>query len=291
MTSILKISILCIGFCCIGMKMHAQDTALARKYFELGKVLQHKKKYDESIDNYNSAIKNNPKYGEAYVYKSMVYLFKKDKVKELECLNKAIEVEPVLSNYGSRANAYAYHKEYRNQLADLNIILTKKPGDAYYLSQRGSCNLNLKDNEAALYDFKLAAAKSDQSSDFVKLANVYYELKKYTLANENIDKAIEKWTPGFFSSEKEIDYMDKGKILIALDSSQQAINYLSQYIEKVFLFRDNVVFRYRSIAYCNIGDKDKAAKDAEMYKKMGGNKVLPFCNKSSTAGKKAKADN
>ncbi|MCA9048580.1 MAG: tetratricopeptide repeat protein, partial [Planctomycetaceae bacterium] len=84
-------------------------------------------------------------------------------------LSKRISAEPSAENYHLRGIAYMAHREYDKALADFNQSLTKKPGAAGVLNNRGQARYLKREYAAAIDDFN-AATKAD-AKHFVAMNN------------------------------------------------------------------------------------------------------------------------
>lgn len=100
---------------CYGAKGKAEE------FFEKGKNLSSVENADKAIENYNQAIKIDPKFVKAYNNRGIAYVWKKQYDLAIADFNKAIELDPNNGKaYNNRAIVYSYQGETDKARQDLH---------------------------------------------------------------------------------------------------------------------------------------------------------------------------
>ncbi|MDR1008577.1 MAG: tetratricopeptide repeat protein [Campylobacteraceae bacterium] len=198
------------------------------KAFELGEKAVH---YDDKIQYYTVAIKENPKNAQAYYKRGLAKVgiyYKESAI--IQDFTQAIKLEPNFVNaYLMRAKTYVKTKEYEKALADFTEAIKIKPNEARFYYER---------------------------------ANFYDETGEHGKANEDFVQAV-KLEPGTAEA-----YYNRALLYISRDShySRNDIRAIEICNEMVKLYpNDPKVYYYRGVLYSSMGNYydyyDKALAD------------------------------
>lgn len=114
----------------------------------------------EAIENYNQAIRLDPKYAEAYLKRGLYYSKYGKKQKAIEDFDQAMRLDPKLaaSAYFNRGVARAGLKDLKGAIADYDqaMRLDPKLAPGVYFN-RGLDRFSLGDKEGAITDMQKAA--------------------------------------------------------------------------------------------------------------------------------------
>jgi tetratricopeptide (TPR) repeat protein len=131
----------------------------AKEIAEKGLALAKEKKYDEAIEQFNMAIKADPK-------------------------SKA--------PYGLRGQVYVRMKEYDKAIADFSRILNERPDHAIALKNRGRAYYQNKDYPLAMRDLERASQLDKVNPKLmIDLGRTYHASKRYDDAVRSFSRAIE----------------------------------------------------------------------------------------------------
>ncbi|MCH5328840.1 MAG: tetratricopeptide repeat protein [Coprobacter sp.] len=113
------------------------------------------KKYDEAEATFAELIKKHPSYCNAYLSRSQFWLEKKDTVKALSDIDKAITLDKHLSfAYAQRAIIkFQFGKDYADALEDMNQALKLDPNMTAYYLNRGIIRYYMDDLRGSMADY------------------------------------------------------------------------------------------------------------------------------------------
>ena len=113
------------------------------------------KKYDDAEASFAELIKKHPSYYNAYLSRSQFWLEKKDTLKALADMDKAIELDKHLSYaYAQRAIIkFQYGKDYQSALDDMNQALKLDPNMTSYYLNRGIIRYYMDDLRGTMDDY------------------------------------------------------------------------------------------------------------------------------------------
>jgi len=192
----------------------------AKDYSKQGDKYYEQKEYQRALEAYNKAIKLDPKFARAHVWRGNVYRNLKDYTRALADYNTAIELNPNFADaYHNRGAVYRDLKDYTSALADYNTAIELDPQFTSAYNGRGNVYRNLKDYTRALADFnKSIDLDSKNAYAYNGRGNVYYDQKDYTRALADYNRAIEL-DPNF-----DWAYYNRGLVNKNLGNRDTAIN-------------------------------------------------------------------
>jgi len=161
-------------------------------YQNWGLLLIKRRRFEEAIDKFDTAIRLAPNFPPVYSYRG-------NALKELgryrEAIvdhNRAIDLAPQFFGfYGNRGNTLREQKEYTAALTDYDRAIQLNPNYADAFNGRGNvfCDLKRHDEALAEYD-KALAIKPDLENAWLGRGNVFRDLKRYDEALTSYDKAL-----------------------------------------------------------------------------------------------------
>jgi tetratricopeptide (TPR) repeat protein len=158
----------------LALALHTTITAqtepkTAKEYSDRADKYYEKKEYDKAIADYSAALKIDPNYIEAFIYRGITYSFKREWEKAIADFNVALKIDancakdinPFLAiAYERRGLTYIDKKEYDKAIADYNAALKINPDKAKTIDHRfvvaflmrGSTYIDKKEYDKAIAD-------------------------------------------------------------------------------------------------------------------------------------------
>jgi len=251
------------------------------EYFMLlGDVCHKLKDWEQAITAYTRVIRLSDETKtlvEAYNYRGIAR-FQLDKYEEsLEDFNNAIRIDPNhAESYSNRGAVKDSHYEFEEAIADLNIALSLQPECAEAYNNRANARKDIGNYEGAMKDYDRAILlKPEYAEAHYNRANLKFVLGDYDDCIVDYDKAIE------LNPDYAIAYNNRGNTRDEMGDFQGAIedynkaidlkpDYCGAYYNRGLLFRklkqyDNSIHDlekalefvedcdYRAIVYYHIG--------------------------------------
>jgi uncharacterized caspase-like protein len=234
-----------------------EDTEKAVEFYSSGTKSYDENKYEEAITAYSQAIKADPMYVQAYLWRAHAKYAAQKYEESIHDYNKTLQLSPGDNEaYFYRGNAKYTLKKYNEAVADFTLTIKYEPKNARAYYYRGMSYYSLEKYGAALDDFdKTCVLAPHDGMNFYWRANSNYSLEEYALAIVDFDKAIEL-LPDYSSS-----YFYKGYCLYALGKHDEAITSYSQSIERDNTFGN--AFFWRAHAYEKLNRMAEAKKDVK----------------------------
>ena len=109
----------------------ALNPSLAEAYLNRGGILMSRKRYEEALGCFDSAIRINQNYGDAYCNRGNALEELKRFDEALASYDAALAISPKNAEFhAGRANVLHYLKRYDEALAGLSVALSLRPGNA-----------------------------------------------------------------------------------------------------------------------------------------------------------------
>jgi len=161
------------------------NQAKAKEYLEIGNVFAGQDDYERALENYNSAIRLDQNFVDAFYYRSIAYIIQSDLDHAIEDLNHVINHRPDVPNYYfTRAKLYIDKKNYTCVIDDCTKAIELNPNcvtDYYYY--RGIAYKNIGDNDRAIEDFSFVIRLDPNPVEALKQRScIYAEIGKDDLA-------------------------------------------------------------------------------------------------------------
>ena len=191
------------------LEMHAIDDVLNQKINKetailvfQGKELATQKKWQEAINLYNKAIKENPNYGYAFVSKGIAYMSQGDLDKAMSCFSDSINCCPLFTEaYQNRGVLLEYRGQFNKAIADFDKAIAADPNSYVLYFNRGMAHVYKNQCDLALPDLEKAIElKPNYAKAYINKGVALEDLKRDDEAIAAYKKAIELDT----SQDKEI---------------------------------------------------------------------------------------
>ncbi len=200
---------------------------------ELFKKGQRETDPDTMLKTFGEAVKLDPSYAEAYLWRGYAYTLKKDYDSALRDYARAIELQPSEGN-NYRTRGYAY--------------------------------LDLKEDLKAAEDFAKAAELGNST------AMMYAEATKIYYNKGMFDKAVELNTGAIMKNPNDAGhYLKRGYSYLGMKNYEKALSDLDQAIKLYPDYADG--FRCRADAYSYLGRIKEAVDDVNEYLRLTGGKT------------------
>ena len=191
------------------LEMHAIDDVLNQKINKetailvfQGKELATQKKWQEAINLYNKAIKENPNYGYAFVSKGIAYMSQGDLDKAISCFSDSINCCPLFTEaYQNRGVLLEYRGQFNKAIADFDKAIAADPNSYVLYFNRGMAHVYKNQCDLALPALEKAIElKPNYAKAYINKGVALEDLKRDDEAIAAYKKAIELDT----SQDKEI---------------------------------------------------------------------------------------
>jgi tetratricopeptide (TPR) repeat protein len=189
-------------------------------YSNRGNVFRMQKKYDLAINDYSKSIELKPNlnviYARANTYKDNNNL--QNAIKDYTTIINSNPSFPDI--FFDRAYTYIRLENYNNAKKDLESQLQLDPKDFKSLANLIGIKKKLELYEEALADYEKILKEFPNQPDLHKLynnrASLYQEIKNYEKALEDANKALE------IKDDYDIGYLNRGEIYMKLGNEKKA---------------------------------------------------------------------
>jgi tetratricopeptide (TPR) repeat protein len=134
----------------------SNNEQLSSVYYERGMKHRYNRKFDQSIDDFTSALRLKPDSTWTYVARGHAYAGKKDFVHAFADQEKAIQMEPTEVTYTGRAMDLIEAGAYDRAIADLNEAVRLNAKYFYAHLRRGEAYLKKREFGKAEADYRIA---------------------------------------------------------------------------------------------------------------------------------------
>jgi tetratricopeptide (TPR) repeat protein len=174
-------------------KSHPQAYAL----YQNGMTKFRAKDYQGAIEDFNGAIKSDPKFAEAYKSRGNAKSWLGDNQGRIEDLTKAIELEPKNAlSYSDRGDGKSYLKDWTGQIADYEKAVQIDPNNQRYKDKLNNAKNNLRWNVVVSAEEK----SNPQAHTLFQSGIKKHDVKDYQGAIADFTSAIEadpKFSPAY----------------------------------------------------------------------------------------------
>lgn len=234
----------------------AEDAEKAGEYYSAATTKYDEGKYEEAIENYSQAIKADPLYAQAYLWRghSKYALRKFDEA--IQDYGKIIQLSPGDAEaYYYRGNAKYSLEKYNEAITDFTLTIKYEPKHAKANYYRGLSYYFLNKYGAALDDLNTAISIAPDANTYYWRGNSQYGLEEYAKAIEDFNKSIE--LDAKFSSAhiyKAHAFYNLGQYPEAIESYSKTIELDDKSAEAYF---------WRAHSYEKLGKVSEAKKDVK----------------------------
>lgn len=165
------------------------QTALGKK----GETTYQLGRYEEALDDFNSALKLNPEYTFALAGRGETYRLMERYEEALKDFSRAIELDPKYAwAIGSRGQVYHAMQNYAQALVDLNHAIELDSTLDWAICARGETYRLMERYEEALKDFNRAIQLNPEYADALgSRGQVYRAMQNYEQALVDLNHATE----------------------------------------------------------------------------------------------------
>ena len=197
-------------------------------YNQRGDAYYEKGQYDEAVADYRSALRLDPKNGQAYVNLSAIDVVKGNTQESLQNLNLAVENSPnLISAYVNRGSRYAEISEPGKAKQDWQKAVSLSPQTAQDFVSQGYAKSRLNNKNAAIANYNQALIINPNfPRAYINRADIFYTQGDKEQALENLEKALA------INPNSTLALLIKGEILAYQNGSDmpKAIEAYSQAI-------------------------------------------------------------
>ena len=214
------------------LEIHAIDDVLKQKIKKetailvfQGKELATQKKWQEAINLYNKAIKENPNYGYAFISKGIAYMSQGELDKAISCFSDSINCCPQFTEaYQNRGVLLEYKGQFNKAIADFDKAIAADPNSYVLYFNRGMARVYKNQCDLALPDLEKAIElKPNYAKAYINKGVALEDLKRNDEAIAAYKKAIELDA----SQDKEIA-KDAEASIRALEAERKKLEYAPQ---------------------------------------------------------------
>lgn len=275
----------------LGEQTRLKKTTLSRFHHWCALAYYELKDVQSALEEFDKAIKLDPKNSESYVFQGNCYYDKRKYARAIENYDKAIELKPNSAFfYNNRGSAYADLGKYDRAIIDYNkaIELDREFAMAHYglglvyfdlrsyeksieeyskaielnpnyaeaYNNRAASRAKLKDSntDACIDDWEKAIQLNPNIPEpYVNLGVVYHELGKYSEALRNLNKAIE------INPNLAVAYYNRGRTFANMGNYNMATKDYDHAIE---LDPNNIlIYNARGLLFSELKHYDRALDD------------------------------
>jgi tetratricopeptide (TPR) repeat protein len=165
----------------------------ARLYFQRGNAWLDKKEYDKAIEDFNEAIRLEPRNADmnAFHSRGIAWFWKKEYDNAIQDFGEAIRLDPKEAlYYFKRGLARSTKKEYNMAIKDYDKAIQIDPNYAIACYHRGYARLMEEDYDGAIHDFDEAIRLNPKDSFvFAAGGKAYLGNRDNDKANRDFDEA------------------------------------------------------------------------------------------------------
>lgn len=259
-------------------KIISKDSSLTTIILLKGVKLLEKGKYNESIDCFSKALKNQQTKASAYYYRGKAYQFLNKHDNAIKDFSTLLSSYTALSvAYYDRGVSYKETRDERNAIKDFKNSINLDVDISYYkYLMITECYIKLKQLDSALYYCNKYLVKDSLSINSYNVINergaVYLEMKDYKRALKDLNKVISVIPKNVES------FKLRGRLLFEIGEYKLAINDFTSSLAYYYLNIDsnnnpfkNELYKKRGDAFFYNGDYDKAIGDFQSALLTNGN--------------------
>jgi tetratricopeptide (TPR) repeat protein len=170
----------------------AVDEKGARTARDSGHAWLEKKEYDKAIQDFDEAIRLDPKDSFAFSYRGIAWYSKEEYDKAIQDFDEAIRLGPKYPHlFYHRGLAWFHKKEYDKAIRDFDEAIRLDPKLAIAFHDRGYMWFHKKEYDKAIQDFDEAIRLDPRwASVFNYRGIAWLEKKEYDKAFKDFDEAI-----------------------------------------------------------------------------------------------------
>lgn len=205
------------------------DRDLEQYYLGRGIARQEHKNLIGALEDYDAAIKIDPKFEKPYVLRGVLRAEFKDVEGGISDLTQALEIGgPQADLYYNRAGYYALLGKTDLAIADYDAALSLNPNLSLAYNNRANLLLALGHYERALTDYTAAISLDPgYATAYVNRALTQYHLKNIPAALADISIALQKVRD---ANEKAVLYFRQAQLYYQTEKYYDALNAVNSYL-------------------------------------------------------------
>ncbi|MGJ5634639.1 tetratricopeptide repeat protein, partial [Nostoc sp. CALU 1950] len=210
-----------------GIEVKWQPIALGWR----GETYRLMKRYTEALEDFDRAIKLDPKYDWAIASRGQTYRSMERYLESLEDFDRAIELNPK-SDWAIGSRGFTYHlmKRYPEALQDFDRAIELDPKYDLAIASRGFTYRSMKRYPEALQDFDRAIELNPKRNWAIASRGFTYRLmKRYPEALQDFDRAIELDPKSWAITHRGFTYCLMERYPEALEDFDRAIELNPKY--------------------------------------------------------------
>ena len=168
------------------------DPKFANAYYGRAEAYSNKKAFDQAIADYDEVIRLRPKYALAFSRRGLARLGKGEADKAIADFDEALRFDPSPDAYVNRGFAYTEKGDRIKAIADYDAAIRLDPKKAETYIYRGDAHVNQGNLEAAIADFD-QSIRLDPKNDFAftNRGNAFLATGEYGKAIADHNQAVQ----------------------------------------------------------------------------------------------------
>ena len=223
-------------------------------YIARGGCYRDLSRFQDAIEDYDSAIQLNIKCHEAYIGRAYAYISNKQYANSIEDLNKAIELKPNdAEGYFNRGYAFNETMEYKKAIADYTKVIQFDSNNSGAYRNRAMAHDNIGEFDRAIDDYTKAINIEESALLYDCRGKLYIKTLQY-------DKCIEDNTQVIrLDPSNSRGYTNRG---YAKFQKQEFKEALKDFESAILLDpSDSLLFINRGSTYMKMAEYDNAVND------------------------------
>jgi len=243
-------------------RVRSHSPLCAEDFDELGRNKAKERDFKGAIENFDRAIKLNPKYADAYNNRANVRHELGDDAGAIEDYTKAILLNPHCEDFHNNLGIISSNSDdYRGARVAHTRAIKLNPRYAQAYNDRGVNNLDIDNVEEALKDFTQAIdLNPDDALAWNNRGDVYLKLG-------DLQKALDDYTKAAgLNSKNAITFYNLGIIHSRLGNKEKALENYTEAIDRKEDFAE--AYYNRGIVHYELGDSQRANDDFHNAKNL-----------------------
>jgi tetratricopeptide (TPR) repeat protein len=267
--------------------------SLAKAFFNRGLAHEQKGRFDHAIDDYDQAVKFNPKFALAFAGRGEAYYAKRDYDRAIQDYDRAVNLDPTDARaFGRRGVVYLVEGQYDRAIEDFDHAIKLKPDYAAAFADRGAAYSEQGQYDRAIEDFERALALDPRNAAarngfqiasltqqfehppnqtnpavyLIERGNAYAQMGQTDRAIRDYDHAIKLDPHDITALWRAAPFLGRGNLYAKTGQYDRAIQ---DYDEAIRLSpNDALAFSARGDAFRALGQQDRAVRDFAEVKRL-----------------------